>query len=333
MEGTKENSNKKEYGARKPDDYDGDHREIQRFLLNCKVYLQINKHIYDTDESQIAFVLSFMNKKEAGKWKENYLLSLVDGNGDIAFPTMKEFMDRLTKDFKPANKERSANHQIAVLRQGKKTTEETIKEFRFLTNQAGYTVTTPSDHMHLIGKLQSVLNTNLVRRISLLDEEPTTIDKYAKKAIQIDSNYRHTQELLEILNEEKRGLKPSSSKSTNNSKANNNNNWRKKKDEKDPNAMDVDTMTAGKCAYLMKKGACFVCEEPGHRASEHDKHVKKQQKSKGKDKTTPKKDLKALHALFQSLTKGEKEELLAMTTQNGKGKEDEEEEDDDKEDF
>ena len=67
MEGTKENSNKKEYRTRKPDDYDGDHREIQRFLLHCKVYLQINKHIYDTDESQIAFVLSFMNEKEAGK--------------------------------------------------------------------------------------------------------------------------------------------------------------------------------------------------------------------------------------------------------------------------
>ena len=94
MEGVKENSNKKEYGTRKPDDYDGDRKEIQRFLLNCKVYLQVNKHIYDTDESQIAFVLSFMNEKEAGKWKENYLLSLVDGNGDIAFPTMKTFIDR-----------------------------------------------------------------------------------------------------------------------------------------------------------------------------------------------------------------------------------------------
>ena len=185
--------------------------------------------------------------------------------------------------------------------------------------------------MHLIGKLQSVLNTNLVRRISLLDEEPTTIDKYAEKAIQIDSNYQHTQELLEILNEEKRGLKPPSSKGTNNSKVNNNNNWRKKKDKRDPNAMDINTMTAGKRTYLMKKGACFVCKEPGHRASEHDKHVKKQQKGKGKDKATPKKDLKALHALFQSLTKGEKEELLAMT--KGKEKEDEDDEDDEKEDF
>ena len=132
MEGTKENSNKKDYGTRKPDDYDGDRREIQRFLLNCKVYLQVNKHIYDTNESQIAFVLSFMNEKEAGKWKENYLLSLVDGNGDIAFPTMKTFVDQLTKDFKPTNKERSANHQIAVLRQGKKPLKKRSRNSGFL---------------------------------------------------------------------------------------------------------------------------------------------------------------------------------------------------------
>ena len=97
--------------------------------------------------------------------------------------------------------------------------------------------------------------------------------------------------------------------------------------------MDIDAMTAGKRAYLMKKGACFICKEPGHRASEHDEYVKGQQKGKGKDKPAPKKDLKALHALFQSLTKGEKEELLAMTTKDVKGKEGEDEEDDNKEDF
>ena len=113
MEGTRESPNKKEYGTRKPDDFNGDRKEIQRFLLNCKVYLQINKHIYDNDESQIAFILSFMNKKEAGKWKENYLLSLINDSRDVAFPTMKNFVGQLTHDFKPANKERSADESVS----------------------------------------------------------------------------------------------------------------------------------------------------------------------------------------------------------------------------
>ena len=319
-------SNKKEYGIKKPDDFDGNRKEIQSFLLNCKVYLQTNKHIYDTDESVIAFILTFMNEKEAKRWKENYLLSIINTNGDIVFPTAAEFQKKLEKDFKPVNKERDAAHQIAILRQGKKTAEETITEFRLLTNQAGYANTTTSDHAHLIGKLQTVLNTNLVRRILLLDNVPTTIDDWADKAIQIDSNYRQTLETIERLNEEKKASKPSSSSSSfkNNSKTNDG--WRRKQDKKDPNAMDIDAMSAGKRAYLMKKGACFICEETGHRASEHDEHVKEQQKGKGKDKAPPKKDLRAIHALFKGLTTKEQQELLAMTT--GEAKKDDEEEKD-----
>ena len=80
----------------------------------------------------------------------------------------------------------------------------------------------------------------------------------------------------------------------------------------------------------MKRGACFRCEIPGHRASEHDEYERKQkekEKDKGKAKTSPKKDLRSLHALIQSLDKGEKEELLAMTTSN------KEKDDDSNEDF
>jgi hypothetical protein len=80
-----------------------------------------------------------------------------------------------------------------------------ITEFRLLTNQAGYANTTASDHLHLIKKLQTVLNTNLVKRVLLLDDVPTTIDKWAEKAIQIDSNYQQTMETLDRLNGDKAG--------------------------------------------------------------------------------------------------------------------------------
>ena len=32
--------------------------------------------------------------------------------------------------------------------------------------------------------------------------------------------------------------------------------------KKDPNAMDIDVMSMEKWAALMRKGACFICEEP-----------------------------------------------------------------------
>ena len=36
--------------------------------------------------------------------------------------------------------------------------------------------------------------------------------------------------------------------------------------KKDPNAMDIDMMSMEKWAALMRKGACFICEETGHLA-------------------------------------------------------------------
>ena len=82
-----------------------------------------------------------------------------------------------------------------------------------------------------------VLNTNLVKRILLLDDVPVTIDACAEKVIQIDSNYRQAMEVLGQLHEDKKNPKASTSRPSNS----NSNNWQKK--ERDPDAMDIDAMS------------------------------------------------------------------------------------------
>ena len=51
--------------------------------------------------------------------------------------------------------------------------------------------------------------------------------------------------------------------------------------------MDIDAMLMEKWAALMRKGACFICEEPGHLAQDHKKQMEKRnnlsQKMKGKE--------------------------------------------------
>ena len=47
---------------------------------------------------------------------------------------------------------------------------------------------------------------------------------------------------------------------------------RKPHDERDLNAMDVDAMATEKRTALMRKGACFICEEPGHLAKDHQEY-------------------------------------------------------------
>ena len=58
---TSTNSTPKEFNINKPKEFDGNRKDVQSFILDCKVYLQVNQHIYTTDDSKVAFILSFMN--------------------------------------------------------------------------------------------------------------------------------------------------------------------------------------------------------------------------------------------------------------------------------
>ena len=307
----------KELGLDKPSPFTGERTKIEIFIQECRVYLQINKRIYTTDDAKVAFFLSLMKDKEALRWKQTYLKSITNQDGDIEFPAIKDFVALLLNHFQPMNQVQDAAHQITMLKQGKKTAEEIIMEFRLLTAQAGYTTDTPSDHLHLVGKLQNILNPSLVKKIMLLEKPPTTINKWAYKAIQIDGQYRATMDILNRRISEGRTDKGKSGGQK----------WMgyfgKKKEERDPNAMDIDAMTTEKRTALMKKGACFICEEQGHMAKDHNEHMKKKKANvRGASTATPStstttssskpKTVKEIHALLQAMTTEQMKELLAL---------------------
>src|ERR1700678_1486682 len=39
--------------------------------------------------------------------------------------------------------------------------------------------------------------------------------------------------------------------------------------EKDPNAMDIDSLSVDERTKLMKEGKCFICRQTGHMAKDH----------------------------------------------------------------
>ena len=192
----KEYGSFKELGLDKPSPFTGDRMKVETFIQECRVYLQINKHIYTTDDAKVAFFLSLMKDKEALRWKQTYIKNITNQEGEIMFPKIKQFVDLLLQHFQSMNQVQDAANQINMLKQGKKTAEEIIMDFRLLTAQAGYTAETPSDHLHLVGKLQNILNPSLVKKIMLLEKTPTTIDEWVYKAIQIDGQYRATMDIL-----------------------------------------------------------------------------------------------------------------------------------------
>jgi hypothetical protein len=314
----------REKNINKPTPFTGNRKKVENFIQECKMYLHINRQIYIDDEDKIGFVLSFMNENEALTWKQTFMRYVINEQ-KMKFPSFEDFVIEILSYFQPANVLQDAAHKLSMLRQGNKTAEEIITEFRLLVSQAGYSTSTASDHLHIIEKLRNVLNPSLVKKVMLLDNPPTDLNGWVHKAIALDSQYRNTMEVLGGLNGRRTNDK-GKVKETKKTTYMDYFNRKKYREEKDPNAMDIDAMSTEKRMTLMKKGACFICEEPGHMAREHDEHMrKKKEYSRGSTSSPPKKkNIGQIHAMLQGLTPEETKELLALQTKEGEKKDDDE---------
>ena len=89
-----------------------------------------------------------------------------------------------------------------------------------------------------------------------------------------------------------------------------NRSWYRPAEKKDPNAMDVDTLTFEERQTLMKQGKCFKCRRAGHQAAD----CPGEEDRKGKKKEEPQKvDLvKNAFTTIWALTKDKRESFAKM---------------------
>ena len=79
---------------------------------------------------------------------------------------------------------------------------------------------------------------------------------------------------------------------------------------KDPNAMDVDSMTVKQRAEAMKKGLCFRCGKHGHLSKNCPDKTKKDKLKKEEKKKWTSKDLQMhVRAPFETMDKEEKKKF------------------------
>ena len=117
--------------------------------------------------------------------------------------------------------------KLENLRQGKKTAEQVVTEFKQLIGQAGLTTRSASDNIHLVGLFRKALNYSLAHKIMFSEVIPRTIEDWFEKVIQFDTNYREAMAIFGLNKKDK---------PTNRS-------WYRPAEKKDPNMMDVDALT------------------------------------------------------------------------------------------
>lgn len=247
----------KELRINSPKPFDGNPAKLESFLLDADIYLTCNDKLYSTDVKKILWALSYFSEKEAKRWKMQYITGLKEEadekyNGSIQWPSWKEFIELLKKEFKNYISVDSAFDQLCNLKQ-KGGINDHITTFKLLISRAGIT-----QEAVIIDFFKRSLNRNLAEKIVTLGQ-PKTLQDWYEKAREMEGAYRRWQGQISVKRSDP--FKEISSKP-----------------EKDPYAMDVDAvdiesedeelevnaLSPEKRKEFQSKGACFKCGGKGH---------------------------------------------------------------------
>ncbi|KAG5633947.1 hypothetical protein DXG03_006463 [Asterophora parasitica] len=198
---------------------------------------------------QIGFALSYMKGGTARPWKETKI-------AETNWGTWANVNATLLAAFSPADEAGAARAALKVLCQTA-TADEYIAEFCTLAACSGLT-----EDASLIEYFMEGISHKLVEKIFGLETVPTTIASWYTYASRFDNQWCHAHAII------------------NHTKGNDKNKklFYKPKNyvtpkytppAHDPDAMDIDCLTQEERNDHMKKGLCFNCHQPGHRAVNH----------------------------------------------------------------
>jgi hypothetical protein len=232
-------------------DYDGNRKNFQSFADAIRLYFGFHEAQYkEHKRKKIMFVLSKLTAGEAELWRRTYMQQ--DGFDDKK--DYKTFWDEFTKAFQKENEADQAMLDLHSLKQGTGESAETvITRFRNLAALAKIP-TTGNDRV-AIDYLRNVLHPNLVNKVTLMIDEPTTFEEWVNIIIKHDNVWRRARSMKQGLG---RPFNPRFASLTNGTR----------RPTRDPDAMDVDALTMEERKELLEKRACFFWKKPGHFAKE-----------------------------------------------------------------
>jgi hypothetical protein len=105
-------------------------------------------------------------------------------------------------------------------------------------------------------------------------------------------------------------MKASSSKKADTNKSSENARWWRTYERKDPNAMDVDTLTMEERGMLLRQGKCFCCKKTGHMVKDFSPEQKESLKQKKVDLA------RFAYTTIKALTKEQRESFMKLVMED-----------------
>ena len=176
-------STPKKLSLNKPDGFTGEHEKFTAWLLSVRTYLMMNAHVYDTDEKQIGFTLSYMTGGSALAFKENYIEGCIsDGLNFYIAESFAEFVRKLKNVYEVRDIKATSMLHLANIKQGNRPLAEYVSQFLMLMNRAGIKDGVPMGTFFGKG-----LSTFISDRILSLGITPNSVQDWTKAATAINS--------------------------------------------------------------------------------------------------------------------------------------------------
>ena len=144
------------------------------------------------------------------------------------------------------------------MKMGNTSIEDHVAKFKMLVTKSKL-----EKNDAVVEYFRETLPIPLQKNIMTLEKPPTTLNEWYEWAIKLHNNFVRMKNTIAKSQNQGGNAPPTPNKKSNEKGPQR---FYFNVGKKDPNAMDIDVMSIEKRAALMRKGACFICEEPGHLA-------------------------------------------------------------------
>ncbi|ESK83146.1 hypothetical protein Moror_15005 [Moniliophthora roreri MCA 2997] len=126
-----EDQKKKDKGTKvaTPDIFDGDCKEMRRFLTEVEIYIHMHPSEYDTDEKKCLFLLLYLQGKDTQAWKQrntDLIFNWKAGDEELKWDDLK---NAFKKHYLPLDIKADAQLRIEDMKMGERA-DNYINEFR-----------------------------------------------------------------------------------------------------------------------------------------------------------------------------------------------------------